>query len=361
MHSPGWGSIGVIEEFFGTPLGEDLTADVVRNLPPEQFEVLRERLAAVVPQTDPGEAGAIAWRAQQSLSARATLLVGNGMAGEVLASALYLPQIVLEDPVSRAETAKELSFSIRTLTQLRPLVASSAVALYPASFGWDASTINGRGPLNTPPPAVWSPGVRRWADELLHVLPQGQIGEVAWGISADLVAAAAFDVDAATIGRWAPMVQASLTTAGLRTWRLCNVVLPRFRGLSPRDVVTVREDTELFAEFRSAFDQVADSLPDDPDRAQRRGPEIAREILTPVADRLRKRTRRSPTLAASATATWTLAASGVDLASHSLSVGDAMLATVAPVALFANWLRNGRSGSPKRSGLRILRSFIDQA
>lgn len=36
------GSIGVIEEFFGAPLGEDVTADVVRNLPPERFEVLRE-------------------------------------------------------------------------------------------------------------------------------------------------------------------------------------------------------------------------------------------------------------------------------------------------------------------------------
>lgn len=360
MDSSTWGSIGVIEEFFGASLGKNVTARDVRELPLEQFEVLRERLAAVTPEVDVGEAGARAWRTDRPLSARATLVTGHGSDDQVLATALYLPQIVLEDPVWQAKTARELSFYIESLTRLRPLVASGAVVLYPPAIGWGASSLSELG-LVRRPQGVWSPDVRRWADELLEVLPQGQVGEVAEAITANMVAAAAFDVDTASIGRYAPMVQTSLTTAGLRTWQLCSVVLPRFSGLSPSDVAAVREDTGLFAEFHSAFNQVADSIPEDPDRALRQGPEIAREILTPVADGLRKRTRRSPTLADSATAVWTLAAAGVDLDTHALTAGSAMIAAAAPIALFANWLRNGRRSSSKRSGLRILRSFIDQA
>lgn len=202
----GWGSIGVLEDFFVGVVGQDISAETLRGLGDRHYMSLRNRLADAVAEYDPGLAGAQEWRSKLDLSPLATLLVApSALNKEVAASAIYLRQILLEDPVWHLpEDARQLSYSMGELAAIRPLVASGSLVLYPTAIGQSVWGHDFHG-FNAEQ-SLWGTEVYEWAEELHASLPQGQVGEVAAAVTSALTAAAAFDVDTAAVGRYAPRI-----------------------------------------------------------------------------------------------------------------------------------------------------------
>lgn len=350
-----WGSLGVIEAYFGGELGTDVLAADLQKLSDDQFHDLRLGLSAVTPGYDPGEVGAAAWRAGQDLSPRASALIGGWSGPDVVTAALYARQLLVADPLAFARSASDVASAASTLIAWRPLIVSGAFVLYPATIAMDAA-----GPtysLESRPVGRWPNDVKDWAEELLQVLPQGQVGEVARSFMSRLVAAAAFDVDTVAIGRYAPLLPPALMSGGLRTWALASVIVPRNASLQAKDVADLRENSDGYRSLRAALDDVLDALPSDPDDVLRKGSAIAREILEPRAEQLARETRRSPTLSAWAAASWAMSATAVDLGLGQASPGTLMVAGAIPVGLLADWVRRSRRRADAGPQLRVLQTL----
>ncbi|MGD9961514.1 hypothetical protein [Nocardioides sp.] len=372
--SGGWGSIQILEEFFEGVVGDDITGERIRSLDFHRGSELISRLCSVVPPHDPGHAGAVAWRTARTLESRATLLIDFSTRSNVPACAIYAHQLLIDDPVSFPpgppkgkgnveRLLNNLSYDIAPLARLRPLIEESAVVLYPSwvGVGKPQSYLeligDPEGHDEDHRASLWGQELTDWVNNLWHLLPQGQVGEVADHIMANLLAASAFDVEVAATGRYVSMLPSSLTTAGAGITSYFDVLVPSLVGLEVADVVALRRSSEVFTRMRSALNEVAEQLPNDPERARRVGPDIARDVLKPLHDQLMREVRRSPTLAAAAGAAWTMSLAGADFWTGSGSVATAVGAATAPIPLLANWVANARGKSGHRAATRIIQTF----
>jgi hypothetical protein len=295
------GSLGVIEEFFGTELVEDdkqpsrmaqgINPERIMRLPEAQRKALGSALSALAKEsaTKVEDLSSLLRSGEQGDRAP-TMLIGHGWPGtnwrtvdQGLRVVAYFRRVLVDDPFDPlglffGHRPEETYCGLERLAKLRPLIAGGYIGFFPPSLIEHFSNLGDPDIVKESTRRAVKHEKRRWqqlADEgmcgtMILQMPRSPY----WDPVLDrLAASVALGLDAMdTTGDKYVLKYLGKDLTAVPT-KLARFRLPRLELLSPRDLASLLSSDEVLAEVDAVLDSALRSIPDglcgDPERAAR--------------------------------------------------------------------------------------------
>lgn len=345
------GSLDVLETFFGSEIGRDVTAETILQLPLEQFRVLREQLHEASWDDLNDLQRAAAWKQAAKPPRTARVPTSEALEREESAIPLipYADHVVCEDPMLLVNTRDGCARCLESLVQLRPLVDAGYLSFFPRKLGWQLFN-----PIQKPP----LPGRElEMALQMKRCLPWTSDEEMEMDVIKDLAAAMWLDLDPVAVasrpGLLNPFIK-GLGTSIVRQNQLGPTLLPSFSHLGIKALVKLRRDSGGLAAVRNALDRLADELPAD----ERATPSVVEsavlDILHPAAQELRREIRRFPTLESCVGFGLAVSAAVASLTTGTVAPAGIVTAAGSPLPLVTSWIKGRFDGRAAARASRVL-------
>jgi hypothetical protein len=381
-----WGSLGVVEEFFGASLGEDggrlekvsvITPDRIIMLPIEQRRALGVALAEFqkeAPQRLADYRSSLQ-RSQEPVG-RPTMLIRDGQrrglaVHQTLRVMTYCRRVFVDDPVEVNDPWREMGIysdahlALRKLARLRPLITGGYLAFFPESLIRDFQ--------HDEPNIVEEIARRSYEREMQRVDDEFVDEEEEWcGLLRPMSLKSYYD----------PILNRLATSIGLRVdaidttgdkyvlsylgksltpvpTRLAHFDLPRLELLNPRDLAALLSSDAALAEVHYVLDNTFRNIPDglcgDVKGAAQWIDDRLSDDFKDSVRKLKRTVRSTPAAAkigsAGAAVGATLVA-GILTASPAIALGVGAAGAAADLA--GSWLHEARRHRKNEPALRVL-------